>query len=336
MKVSICIPAYRQVDYLRETLRSLLEQDFADYEVIISDDSPDDSVRNLLAEFSFDGRLRYLQNTPALGSPENWNAAIRMAMGEYVKILHHDDHFTRRDALRKFVQLLDDNPEADFGFSATIVNHVDSGIQRVHCPTSKQLADLAADPASLFVGNCIGAPSATICRQSVHLDYDHRMKWLVDIDHYYRVLMHNACFAFTPETLITTPTNVGHQVTETCRNDGGIELGEAMLLFEKFTPAQRENPLVKQGWMILFRRFRMRKLRDFARYGLPIPSEEGGQSSYFTDLLRRQYTIWHLLMDPPLLWRKIVHRIYINLPNQIIRLLKNIRDRVNRNKFPSL
>lgn len=332
MKVSICIPAYRQIDYLRETLQSLLVQDFTDYEVIVSDDSPDDSVRNLLAEFPFGERLRYVQNTPSLGSPKNWNAAVRLAQGEYVKILHHDDHFIRTDALRLFVQLLDDNPEVDFGFSATMVNHIDTGLQRLHCPTSKQLADLAADPSSLFVGNCIGAPSVTICRRSANLDYDRRMKWLVDIDYYYRVLMRNGRFAFTPEALVTTPTNAGHQVTEICRDDGEIELSEAMLMFEKFTPQQRENPLVKQGWMILFRRFRMRKLNDFARYGLPVPQEEAGKDGYFTVLLKRPYTIWHLLMDPPLLARKSFYRLYPHVPGPIRRTLKNVYSRIGQGK----
>lgn len=335
MKVSICIPAYRQVEYLRVTLQSLLIQDFTDYEVIVSDDSPDDSVRDLLTEFSFGERLRYAHNSPSLGSPENWNASIRLAQGEYIKILHHDDHFIRSDALRLFVQLLDENPDADFGFSATMVNHIDSGLQRLHCPTSKQLADLAADPASLFVGNCIGAPSVTICRRSVDLEYDRQMKWLVDIDYYYRVLMRNGRFAFTPEALISTPTNAGHQVTETCRGDGEIELGEAMLMFNRFTLKQRENALVKQGWSILFRRFRLRKLDDFTRYGLPVPKEDVSKDGYFTVLLKQPYTLWHLLLDPPLLARKIFYRLYPHVPGLIRRTLKRTHRRIDKGKDSS-
>lgn len=327
MKVSVCIPAYRQIEYLRQTLQSLTEQDFTDYEVIVSDDSPDESVRDLVAEFSFGERLRYVRNTPPLGSPENWNAAVRLAKGEYVKILHHDDQLISPDALRKFVQLLDENPDSDFGFSATMVDHVDTGIQRVHCPTSKQLADLAADPSSLFVGNCIGAPSVTIYRRSASVEYDSRMKWLVDIDHYYRVLVRNGRFAFTPDVLVRTPTSANHQVTEVCRNNGQIELAEAMLLFEKFTPQQRQNPLVKQGWMILFRRFRLRKLADFKRYGLPVPQDEDVADGYFTVLLKQPYTIWHLMMDPLLLAKKIFYFLYPHVPVSIRRLIKGLHRR---------
>lgn len=310
MKVSICIPAYKQVEFLRETLQSVLAQDFTDYELIITDDSPDDSVHQLLTAFSFGEKLRYVRNSPALGSPENWNTAIRLAQGDYVKILHHDDHFIRPDALAQFIRLLDDNPGADFGFSATLVNHVDSGLKRIHCPTVKQLKDLTADPASLFVGNCIGAPSATICRRKVRLEYDLRMKWLVDIDYYFRMLMRNREFAFMPEPLIATPTNATHQVTEICRDVGQVELGEALLMFERFNLEQRENPLVKQGWSNLFRRLRIRKLTQFADYGLQIPEE----SAYFLPLLKWSHTRWHLLLQPRLLLKKIFYRLYPHVP----------------------
>ena len=324
MKVSICIPAYKQVDYLRATLQSIAQQDFADYELIVSDDSPDDSVRELLATFDFGDRLRYVHNAPALGSPENWNAAIRLARGEYVKIQHHDDHFVRPDALRRFVAMLDDHPEVDFAFCASRVEHVDSGLQRVHRATDEQLAALRADPATLFLGNWIGAPSATICRRSVGLEYDRRMKWLVDVDYYYRVLMRNGRFASTSEALIGTPTNAGHQVTEVCRDDAVVEIGEAMLFFARFTPAQRELPEVKRGWHQLFRRFRIRKLADFARCGLPQPDD----AAYFVELLRRRERRWVRVMrqlrDPKQLALKAFYRVYPRVPGFVRQPLKRI------------
>jgi len=318
VKVSVCIPAYRQVDYLRGTLRSLAEQDFDDYEVIVSDDSPDESVRKLLDEFDFGDRLHYFHNEVPLGSPENWNAAIRRARGEYVKIQHHDDRFTRPDALRRFVALLDDHPEADFGFATSLVEHVDSGLERVHRPTPQQLDALRDEPAAIFYGNCVGAPSATICRNGLDLEYDQRMKWLVDIDYYYRVLMRNRSFAYTPETLICTPTNATHQVTEICRDDAVVEIGEAMMLYEKFSPTQRQNDWVQRGWRHLFRRFRMRKLSDFERFGLAVPEER----EYFEYLLTRPPVGWELLLHPKLLMLKIFYRLYPYVPQFMRQFLK--------------
>lgn len=232
-KVSICIPTYCQIAFLRQTLNSIKEQNFTDYEIIISDDSPDNSVQNLLWEFDFGERLHYFKNEIALGSPENWNEAMRKASGLYIKVLHHDDKFTHPGALAAFVNLLDSNPNVDFGFSAARVDDVQSKSIRLNCPTERQLKMLATTPEKLFLGNCIGAPSATIFQRRAIVNYDNRMKWLVDIDQYIRILQRNKNFAYSPQALISTPTNALHQVTELCKNDAEIELYEYALLYLK-------------------------------------------------------------------------------------------------------
>ena len=87
--VSLCIPTYNQVDSLRKVLDSIAAQDFGDYEIIITDDSPGDSISQLLREYSFKGEVRYFKNSVRKGSPENWNQAIHHASGDYIKVLHH-------------------------------------------------------------------------------------------------------------------------------------------------------------------------------------------------------------------------------------------------------
>ena len=50
--ISICIPAYKRVNYLKRLLESVAIQTFNDYEVIITDDSDDNSVRELADQYS--------------------------------------------------------------------------------------------------------------------------------------------------------------------------------------------------------------------------------------------------------------------------------------------
>jgi glycosyltransferase involved in cell wall biosynthesis len=144
-RVSICIPTYCQLDYLRETLRSVQAQDFDDYELIISDDTPDETVQQLVASFGFDNRLHYHRNPVPLGSPENWNAAVRRAKGAYIKLLHHDDRFSHSRALGIFVRLLDEHPEADFAFSASSAVNIIHGHSHDHCPGKEQVAQLISE-----------------------------------------------------------------------------------------------------------------------------------------------------------------------------------------------
>lgn len=313
-KVSICIPAYKQVQFLRVTLESIQNQRFTDYEVNITDDSSDDSVEQLVKKFPLDGRMRYCRNPKQLGSPENWNECIRSARGELIKIMHHDDHFTDADSLGRFVEMLDAHPEADFAFSATCVVDDATKLTRIHSPTEKQLATLGDRPQMLFVGNCIGAPSATIYRRSMQLEYDREMKWLVDIDFYIRALELNPRFVFTSKPLITTPTNAPHQVTELCRDNAVVELFEYYRLFSKLAPVLRDDPDVKAKWIRLFIKYRIRRPADFARYGLGQPHD----AEYFKSLLREAIKLRLL---------KIFYWLYPHLPSFMRAQIHWVRNR---------
>ncbi|HWY12001.1 MAG TPA: glycosyltransferase, partial [Bacteroidia bacterium] len=55
-KVSICIPTYMQIIYLQKTLDSILKQDYTNFELVVTDDSPDESVKNLLDKYDFKGK----------------------------------------------------------------------------------------------------------------------------------------------------------------------------------------------------------------------------------------------------------------------------------------
>ena len=68
MKISICIPAYQRPENIKRLLQSIAVQTFRDLEVVITDDSPDDSVKNVLQEFSI-LPVHFIKNETALGTP---------------------------------------------------------------------------------------------------------------------------------------------------------------------------------------------------------------------------------------------------------------------------
>ena len=65
--VSLCIPTYNQTVYLRKTLESVLMQDISDYEIIVTDDSTTDEVRDLLFSYDFGDKLKYFKNEQRKG-----------------------------------------------------------------------------------------------------------------------------------------------------------------------------------------------------------------------------------------------------------------------------
>jgi glycosyltransferase involved in cell wall biosynthesis len=250
-KVSICIPAYRQPEFFERALQSCFNQDFTDYEIIVTDDSLDQSVEEIARKHQGDPRLKYYKNATSLGSPQNWNESVNRASGEYIKILHHDDWLLKSNSLSSFVDLLDKHPQADFAFSGNM--HFDSQgrPKNERAISAKQVATLRKRPTRLIFGNSIGAPSVTIYRKSLNIGYDPELKWLVDLDFYIKCLLKNPNFAFTPDRLIGVTIGSDHQVTSQCVDNIPILVFEHLHMYNNFKGKVSGNDLFTRLWNVL-------------------------------------------------------------------------------------
>src|SRR5256714_7350260 len=89
-KVSVVIAAYNVAEYIGETLESVFNQTFTDYEVIVINDGSEDEseLSKVLAPYL--ERIVYLrQENRGLAAARN--AGIRAARGRYIAFLHADD-----------------------------------------------------------------------------------------------------------------------------------------------------------------------------------------------------------------------------------------------------
>ena len=83
-RVSIGMAIYNEEKYLRKALDSLLAQDFADFELIISDNASVDATQAISLEYAArDPRVCYHRNETNVGATENFNRAFRLSSGEY-------------------------------------------------------------------------------------------------------------------------------------------------------------------------------------------------------------------------------------------------------------
>lgn len=265
-KVSICIPAYSRVSFLRKTLESVIQQTFEDYELIITDDSPDDSVIKLLEEFRFGSKLKYFHNSPSLGSPLNWNYAVNKAQGDYIKLLHSDDYFTSSDSLKKYIDLMEKNNKAVFGFSSSIVISVAEGTERMYECSAGQLKRLMNFPEILFFANLIGSPSATVYKNGLGLEYDNHLKWLVDVDFYITLLKRNNIFAYTPEPLISTTDGAPGQITGFVMEDKNIQIREHVYVFNKlYGRSKLKESKYSIYFQLLFNKYGIKNMEDLSK-----------------------------------------------------------------------
>ena len=130
-RVSICVPNLNTCRFLPERFRTIFEQSFQDWELLVYDSYSDDGAWEYIRELEArEPRMRAWQG-PREGTPQSWNPCIRAANGEYVYIATSDDTMAP-DCLEEMVAALDAYPECDLAHCSL------KAIDEAEAPCSKQ------------------------------------------------------------------------------------------------------------------------------------------------------------------------------------------------------
>lgn len=122
-KVSIIMAVYNEIDYVEETIMSILNQDFTDWEFIIMIDSLDDKIISLVKEITkAEPRIKLYFNENNLGLTKSLNLAISTSLGEYIARIDADD-IAHKNRIRIQNDFLDNNPNISIvGSWARLIN----------------------------------------------------------------------------------------------------------------------------------------------------------------------------------------------------------------------
>jgi hypothetical protein len=104
-RFSVVIPTRERADTLRYALRTCLDQDFADYEIVVCDNCSSPATREVVEGFG-SPKVRYVRAPEPLAMSHNWELAVGQAGGEYVTVIGDDDALLPH-ALRALDSLID-------------------------------------------------------------------------------------------------------------------------------------------------------------------------------------------------------------------------------------
>jgi hypothetical protein len=107
-RVSISIPTYNRADIIGETLATILNQSYSDFELVIVDNASTDNTEAVVRSID-DPRLRYVRNPTNLGLILNQNRCIEEASNEFVAV-YHDHDFYHPDLVKKSLEIFDTHP----------------------------------------------------------------------------------------------------------------------------------------------------------------------------------------------------------------------------------
>ncbi len=135
--VSINIVTHNRANYIVDCIRSILNQSYHNWELIIIDDASTDNTYEVIKFFLTDKRIKYFLVDKQDNIAKVRNIAFKKSAGEYMAILDSDDQWFDRDKLKKQVDFLDNNLDyALVGGAAQIINSEDDVIEIVNKPVT--------------------------------------------------------------------------------------------------------------------------------------------------------------------------------------------------------
>jgi glycosyltransferase involved in cell wall biosynthesis len=203
--VSVCIPVYQGERFLAETLRSVLDQTYRDFELVVLDNASSDHSAAVVQSFG-DPRIRLERNSTVLSQPDNWNRVVQLTRAPLVKLVCADDLLHPRCLELQVAPM-----EADPGLALVAARrHMIDEQSRVIVPR-RGLAGLTGVRTGVEVArrvvrngaNPIGEPGGVLFRRE---DFFAAGGWradrtyIMDLDLWMRLLQYGE-FLGLPETL---------------------------------------------------------------------------------------------------------------------------------------
>lgn len=191
--VSICLITYNHQEFIAESINSVLNQTYTNWELIIIDNASTDNTREVIENYIEDCKnITFLpQSTNSYVSCAS-NLAINTCKGEYIVLLSGDDIFypTKIERQLQFMQ------KRDLELSFTWMNAIDSMSKNCkskiqdwfNCPTSKTRNDIFLQYFSMH--NITYAPTVMIktCLLNNIPLFDHRLLQTQDMELWIRLL----------------------------------------------------------------------------------------------------------------------------------------------------
>ena len=118
--VSVIMPSYNTADYIGQSIQSVIEQTYPNWELIIVDDCSTDNTDEIVLSFD-DKRIIYLKNEMNCGAAISRNRALREAKGRWIAFLDSDDLWIS-EKLEKQISFME---EYNYSFSYTNYEEID-------------------------------------------------------------------------------------------------------------------------------------------------------------------------------------------------------------------
>lgn len=228
-EVSVLMPVHNGAKYLAEAIKSILRQNFIDFELLIIDDGSTDEIEKVIGQFS-DSRIVFVRNSENVGVASTLNRGIDLARGRFIARMDSDD-ISMPYRLQKQVEFLGQHPQvAVVGSWVEIFGS--NGTWKEHRPCKPEVVK-----ASLIFDTPFFHPSVMLRKEILQqhcLRYDPSFSCSEDYELWTRVVRHGDLDNI-PEVLVRMrhhEESVTHSKQETMRQQTLVILSRELALLQ--------------------------------------------------------------------------------------------------------
>lgn len=230
--ISVIIPTYKRSNFLPRAIKSVLDQTYTNFEIVVIDDNNPNSeyrkqTEKLMGEFENNPRIIYIQHDHNKGAAASRNTGIYNCSGQYIAFLDDDDVCTK-DRLKKQYSVFEQNRNNDklalvYCYSIIKSNNLfsrDFINKRTYCGNCVY---------EFMYDGCIAATSQWMCKKSVLLELNgfKSMPSKEESDMMFRILLSGYTIDYYPEALVTYNNHPGEHLSGTSMKQ--IEAEKIML-----------------------------------------------------------------------------------------------------------
>ena len=182
-KVTVLVSVYNDEKYIYSSIKSILDQTYKDFELLIIDDNSSDKTPEILSGFN-DDRIKIYNTGKNIGIPKSLNIGLKLARGKYIARTDSDD-LSYPNRLKEQIDFLEKNDQ--FALMATRTKVIDKDGNLIGFWKQETMPELIF--YTLSYTNCLTSSSVIFNKKKI-LElggYDESRNCLEDYELWYRV-----------------------------------------------------------------------------------------------------------------------------------------------------
>lgn len=237
--ITVIIPTYNRSHIVKRAIKSVFDQTYNNWELIVVDDASTDDTEEIIEEFKFDSRFKFIKALTNGGNAVARNLGVQAATGAYIAFVDSDDEYHPTYLEKAFTKLSNNKENASFLWAGTKSVAIDkSEVDKIWIPQQEKHSNQFLYQLKVGIGR--GFLIKNECFEK--LKFDENLRTAVDTDFLIR-LRQKYDFVILEEIVITI-----HTQPESVRSDFSEKKKSYNIIMQKHKELINQDDFLRFKW----------------------------------------------------------------------------------------